>query len=139
MSKRRIRAEKTASLILIIMISMMAFISCQLSPAVAYDNFITDLDIIYRFEEVAFNVEFGRYSSIFQSDIEYIIRDLETLNLNDSEANRINNMFIKSAKSFISASEYYLDADHTSGIRSHAYAISKYEEALTAYHKYIEE
>ena len=124
-------------LVIIVILFVFIFSGCQLSPEIAYDNFITDLDVLYRFEEIAFNVEFGRYSSIFQSDIRYLIRDLETFNITSTRAERINDTFIESAERFLKASEYYLEGEEDSGEYYLTDAETKYNEALTAFYDFI--
>ena len=128
--------------LLIIFVLMMVFssLACTESPQVDYDNFITDLDILYRLEQVAFNVEFGRYSDVWQKDIRAIITDLETCTIEDGEAVRINNMFIKSANAFLEASQLFLEGSDEAryeGYDQQNYAVSKYREATSAYHDYI--
>jgi len=134
-----IKTKKILYCIIIILFLTIILSSCQLSPNVAYDNFITDLDILYRFEDIAFNIEFGRYSSIFQSDIKYIIRDLETLEIDDKEAVKINNKFLKSANAFLRASINYDNGSKDHAMVVHEYAKNKYEEALTAYYNFVVE
>ncbi len=124
----------------LIVVTLLSAVSCVLSPRVAYDNFITDMDILYRLEEAAFNVEFGRYSEVWQREIESIITDLETCPVDDAEAVRINNMFIKSANAFLDASQLFLDGSDEARIKGYErkdYAESKYREANEAYQKYI--
>jgi len=120
----------------------LSFVGCTLTPQVAYDNFITDLDVLYRMEEIAFNVEFGRYSGTWQREIEALKKDLETFDINDEEALRINNMFIKSADAFLTASQLFLQGSDQARYEAYdlqAYAVSKYREANDAYHEYIDD
>ncbi|MEX1307096.1 MAG: hypothetical protein AB1Z19_01055 [Eubacteriales bacterium] len=134
------RIIKSAINILLILVFAVSFIACAEAPQVAYDNFVTDLDILYRLEQTAFNVEFGRYSETWQRDIKAIIVDLETCTVEDEEAVRINNMFIKSARAFLEASQLFLegsDQARQEGYDKKNYAESKYREATAAYQAYI--
>ncbi len=134
------RALKTITSLCLILMLVFSTASCALSPRVAYDNFITDLDILYRLEQAAFNVEFGRYSDIWQRDIESIITDLETCPVEDPEALRINGMFIKTAQAFLDASRLFLDGSDKARMEAYdlqAYGKSKYGEAISAYQTYI--
>ncbi len=134
--------KMTKSVLGVLLVLMLIFssVSCTESPQVAYDNFFTDLDILYRLEQVAFNVEFGRYSDVWQRDIQSVIDDLETCPVDSEEALRINNMFIKSAQAFLDASQLFLegsDKARMEGYERQDYAKSKYREATSAYHAYI--
>lgn len=132
--------KKTARVIyfvIILSLILSFFMGCQVSPNIAYDNFITDLDIIYRFEDIAFNIEFGRYSSVFQSDIKYLIKDIKTLNIEDIKANSINSLFLLSANSFLRASINLNNGNDVHAQVIHEFAKSKYVEALTEYNNYI--
>jgi len=111
--------------------------ACAMSPQVEYDNFVTDLDLICRFEETAFNIEFGRWSETFQKDIIVLLKDLKTFRGDDPKSIAINNQLIKSANAFLIASrEYYADNDEK-GDENYNYAINKYKEAITNYHDYV--
>ena len=123
--------------IFIIVLLSSILISCTLSPQVAYDNFVTDLDVLYRFEEIAFNVEFGRYSNTFQADIRYLILDLNTLNIDHPEVKRINRAFINSANNFLRASEYYLNDQNDQGSYYLEEAEDGYNDALQDYYDFI--
>jgi len=123
--------------IFIIVLLSSILISCTLSPQVAYDNFVTDLDVLYRFEEIAFNVEFGRYSNTFQADIRYLILDLNTLNIDHPEVKRINRAFINSANNFLRASEYYLNDQNDQGSYYLEEAKDGYNDALQNYYDFI--
>ncbi len=127
------------AVIIILLVASLGLTACAVSPEVAYDNFITDLDVIYRFEEIAFDVEFGRYSSIFQSEINFLIVDLETFNIDSIRAKKINDKFISSAEDFLSASQSYLNRDDEAGDDYLKTAEAKYNSALSDFYDFIVE
>lgn len=116
----------------------MVLSGCVLTPQVEFDNFVTDLDVVNRFEEIAFNIEFGRWSNTFQKDITFLIQDLASFEGEDVKSVSINNKFIKSANSFLESSVYYYNDNNFKGGTTYQYAIAKYKEALVDYHEFVQ-
>jgi hypothetical protein len=126
-------------LFIIVLISIIVMFSgCDITPQVELDNFVTDLDLISRFEKIAFNIEFGRWSQIFQEDIEYLIQDLETFEGTHEKSLSVNTKFIKSANAFLDSSRYYFEKNDYQAKLSYTYAKEKYEEALVEYYKFVQ-
>jgi len=130
--------EKIKSVFIIVLIASVILTGCALTPQVELDNFVTDLDLICRFEEVAFNIEFGRWSKTFQKEIEVLIKDLESYDGTDEKSKSINGKFIKSAQAFLESSHYYFTDQNSTGDRLYQYGKNKYEEALSDYYAFVQ-
>jgi len=130
--------KKTKRVITIIIILSVILTGCTLTPQVEFDNFVTDLDLISRFEEIAFNIEFGRNSETFQKGIRVLLQDLKSFEGSNEKSMNINGKFIKSAQAFLDASKYYFDDQNASGKESYQYGKNKYEEALLDFHAFVQ-
>lgn len=98
-------------------------ISCAPEPAVAFENFMNDLDIEGRFSDNAAEIERGKSSDHIVTSINALIDDLKSMTLDNATARQIT-------AEFISASGILLEAAQTKSLEKLEEARKKFQTAL---------
>ena len=98
-----------------VLVALAILAACAPQPQVLFSNFISDLDITGRFEEYAAEVERGRNSPYLVRQIDALSKDLETMTLDNDEAQDITLQLLTACELLKqSAEDYMAGEDFTS-------------------------
>jgi len=84
--------------LLLISVTVLLLSACNDSPALLYNNFLADLDVITRFDLSISKLSDGKYDAYTHDEIKALEQDLSSWNGKDAETTEINDLFIESAR-----------------------------------------
>ena len=112
--------------------------ACAPQPQVLFNNFISDLDITGRFEEYVAEVERGRSSSYLTRQIDALSDDLETMTLDNAEAQDITLKLLNACSQLKQSVENYMQGEEFAA-RQNLYDASKlYDDAKKQFNDFVE-
>lgn len=99
-------AKRIAALCIALMICLGLLCGCGVSDAEKYDNFLLDLDIEGRLNDLAYLLGRGQHSPGIRTELNTIYYDLKTLDIDNPEIQAVNNQYIECVQIFLEAANH---------------------------------